>query len=240
MIKLLGMSSPNVQKVQIMLEETALPYTIERVDVWKGENFAPEFAALNPNRKVPVVVDDDGPDGRPCTVFESGAILIYLAEKTGRFLPPHGAARYQVLEWLAVQMCTVGPMFGQYTHFLRYAPPGNEYGQSRYRTQAVRLFETLDARLGQTSYLGGAEYSIADIATYPWMRDRNGKWGGNWDVYPNVQRWHASVTARPAVQRMIAAMEEIWATDLASIESAPMEIADRLLGRGEFSVRPPK
>jgi len=240
MIKLLGMSSPNVQKIQIMLEETALPYAIERVDVWKGENFTPEFAALNPNRKVPVIIDDDGPDGRPCTIFESGAILIYLAEKTGRFLPAQGAPRYQVLEWLAVQMCGVGPMFGQYTHFLRFAPAGNEYAQSRYRTQAVRLFETLEARLEQVPYLGGAEYSIADIATFPWMRDRNGKWGGNWQVYPHVQRWHASVTARPAVQRMIADMDKVWAADLASIERAPVPIVDRLLGRGEFALGPQK
>lgn len=235
MIELHGMSSPNVQKVNIMLEELGLPYTLKRVDVWRGENFLPEFTALNPNRKVPVIVDTDGPDGKPCTVFESGAILIYLAEKTGRFLPATGAARYQVLEWLSVQMCGIGPMFGQYTHFRMFAPKGNDYAESRYRTQAIRLFETLDARLAQFPYLGGEDYSIADIATFPWTRDRSGKWGGDWDIYPNFQRWFDRVAARPAVRRMIETMDRVWAEDLTSINGAPVEIVDRLLGRGDFA-----
>jgi GST-like protein len=238
MIRLLGMSSPNVQKVQLMLEETELPYAVERVDVWKGENFEPSFVALNPNRKVPVIIDEDGPDGAPCTVFESGAILIYLAEKTGRFLPAHGAARYAVFQWLAVQLAGIGPMFGQYTHFRMFAPPGNDYAESRYRTQAARLFEVLDERLGQAPWLGGDEYSIADIATFPWTRDRSGKWGGNWDIYPNFRRWFAAITARPAARRMMAEMDQVWQRDLASIKDAPAELTDRLLGRGEFAVKP--
>ena len=239
MIRLLGMSSPNVQKVHLMLEEVGLPFTVERIDVWKGENFTPAFTGLNPNRKVPVLIDADGPDGAVCTVFESGAILIYLAEKTGRFLAPTGAARYAQLQWLAVQLSGVGPMFGQYTHFRIFAPPGNDYAESRYRTQAARIFESLDARLGQAPYLGGDDYSIADIATFPWMRDRNGKWGGNWDgTYPHVQRWFTSVAARPAAQRMMTEMDQIWATDRASMQAAPTALVDEILGRGDFTAPP--
>jgi GST-like protein len=238
MLELLGMSSPNVQKVQIMLDELAVPYRLTRVDVWKGENFTPEFTAINPNRKVPVLIDDEGPDGQPITVFESGAILIYLAEKTGRFLAPKGAARYSALEWLAVQLSTVGPMFGQYTHFKMFAPPGNEYGESRYRTQAVRVFEVLDDRLSKARFLTGDDYSIADMATFPWTRDRAAKWGGNWDGYAHVRRWFNEIAARPAVAKMMREMDQVWQTDLKSIAAATDEIRDRLLGRGEFAQEP--
>jgi GST-like protein len=237
MLELLGMSSPNVQKVQIMLDELAVPYKLTRIDVWKGENFTPEFTAINPNRKVPVLIDDEGPDG-PITVFESGAILIYLAEKTGRFLAQTGSARYAALQWLAVQLSTVGPMFGQYTHFKMFAPPGNEYGESRYRTQAVRVFEVLDHRLGEARFLAGDDYSIADMATFPWTRDRAAKWGGNWDGYKNVRRWFDEIAARPAVAKMMGEMDKVWQTDLVSIAAATDEIRDRLLGRGEFARDP--
>ena len=238
MITLLGMSSPNVQKVQIMLDELAVPYTIKRIDVWKGENFTPEFVAINPNKKVPVLLDDDGPDGEPMTVFESGAILVYLAEKYGRFLAPKGKARYAAFEWLAVQLSTVGPMFGQYTHFKMFAPPGNEYGESRYRTQAVRVFEALDSRLAKARFLAGDDYSIADMATFPWTRDRAAKWGGNWDAYTNVKRWFGEIAARPAVTKMMGEMDKVWQEDLVSIGAATVEIRDRLLGRGEFAREP--
>jgi GST-like protein len=235
MITLYGMSSPNVQKVHILLEELGLPYRIQRVDVWRGETFEPAFTALNPLAKVPVIVDEAGPDGAPITVFESGAILIYLAEKAGRFLPARGRARYEVLEWLAVQLSGVGPMFGQYTHFRLFAPPGNGYAEDRYRTQAVRLFEVMDRRLGDVPYLGGDDYSIADIATFPWTRDRNGKWGGNWDGYPNVWRWSDRIMARPAVAKMMAEMDQVWPQDRASMETAPADLVDRILGRGRHT-----
>jgi len=235
MITLYGMSSPNVQKIQLMLEETALPYKIERVDVWKGENFKPAFAQMNPNRKVPVITDPEGPDGQPITVFESGAILIYLAEKTGKFLPAKGAARYQTLEWLAVQMCGVGPMFGQYTHFRMFAPKGNDYAESRYRTQAVRLFEAMEERLSTVPYLGGQDYSIADMATFPWMRNRAEKWGGDWSSFPAVWRWFDRVAERPAAKRMVTEMDRVWQEDLASINAAPAPLVDQLLGRGDFA-----
>jgi GST-like protein len=237
MLELLGMSSPNVQKVQIMLDELAVPYKLTRIDVWKGENFTPEFTAINPNRKVPVLIDHDGPEG-PITVFESGAILIYLAEKTGRFLATKGAARYAALQWLAVQLSTVGPMFGQYTHFKMFAPSGNEYGENRYRTQAVRVFEVLDDRLSKARFLAGDDYTIADMATFPWTRDRAAKWGGNWDGYKNVRRWFDEIAARPAVAKMMREMDQVWKTDLASIAVATDEIRDRLLGRGKFAQEP--
>src|SRR5689334_18097810 len=139
MIDLYALTSPNVQKIFIALEELELPYNTKLVDVWKAEQFTAEFGKINPNRKAPVIVDHDGPGGKPYTVIESGAILIYLAEKTGRFLPKDGAARYDVLQWLMLQMGSVGPMFGQTVHFTRFAPPGNDYGISRYKTEAHRL-----------------------------------------------------------------------------------------------------
>ena len=143
-----------------------------------------------------------------------------------------------MLQWLAVQLSGVGPMFGQYTHFRMFAPPGNDYSESRYRTQAVHLFEALDRRLADAPYLGGEDYSIADMATFPWMRDRGGKWGGDWDHYPGVRRWFASIAARPAAQRMMAEMDKIWAVDIQSIKAAPRELVDQILGRGAFARGP--
>jgi GST-like protein len=234
MLTLYGMSTPNVQKVLILLEETGLPWRFQRLDVWKGENYTPEFTGMNPLRKVPVLVDEAGPDGRPLTVFESGAILFYLAEKSGQFLGT-GPTRYAAMQWLMAQMAGVGPMFGQYTHYKYYAPAGNEYSQSRYKTQVVRQFEALDRRLAEAPYLAG-EYTIADMAVFPWTRDRNAKWGGTWEQeFPNVWAWHARVKARPAVQRMIEFCDRLVAEDTVSINAATTEIKDRFLGRGEFA-----
>ena len=237
MITLYAFPTPNNLKVVLALEELGLPYDLKAVNIRQGEQKAEAFLALNQNGKVPVLVDSDGPEGE-LVLTESAAILVYLAEKTGRFLPARGAVRYQVLEWLAVQMCGVGPMFGQYTHFRVFAPKGNDYAESRYRTQAVRLFEALDHRLGQTRFLGGEDYSIADMATFPWTRDRSGKWGGDWGGYKNFNRWFDDVSARPAVSRMTAEMDKVWQEDLVSIGAAPVEIRDRLLGRGEFAKAP--
>jgi GST-like protein len=236
MMTLYGMSTPNVQKVLIMLEETGLPYRLQRLDVWKGENYTPEFTRLNPVRKVPVLVDPAGPGGKPLTVFESGAILFYLAEKSGRFMG-EGAARYAAMQWLMVQMAGIGPMFGQYTHYKYYAPAGNDYSESRYRTQVSRFFEVLNTRLAEAEYLAG-DYSIADMAVFPWTRDRNAKWGGTWEQqFPRVWGWHARVKARPAVQRMIAICDRLVAEDAVSIDSVTVEIKDRFLGRGAFAAR---
>ena len=149
MIELYGMGSPNVVKIYIALEELGLPYNVHPVDVFTGKQFDPAFLKLNPMAKVPVITDSDGPGGKPCTLFESGAILLYLAEKTGKLLPKDMAAKYEAIEWMMVQMTTLGPMFGQHVHFMRFAPKGNDYSQSRYTTQVHRVFEAMDQRLGR-------------------------------------------------------------------------------------------
>ncbi len=170
MIDLYAMGSPNVVKIYIALEEMGLPYTVHPVDVFGEEQFKPEFLKLNPNAKVPVIVDHDGPGGKSYTLFESGAILLYLAEKTGKFLPKDPVAKFDAIQWMMVQMTLVGPMFGQYVHFMRFAPKGNDYSLDRYRTQVRRVLTTLEERLGVVPFLGGQSYSIADIATFPWAR----------------------------------------------------------------------
>jgi len=231
MIDLYALTSPNVQKVFIALEELGLPYNPIYVDVWKGENFDPAFLKVNPNGKVPVVVDHEGPGGRPYTVIESGAILIYLAEKTSRFLPRAGRERYDILQWLFLQVASVGPNFGQVTHFNRFAPAGNEYSQSRFRTEATRLFELLDQRLGETrAYLGGEIYSIADMATFPWARG-HAVMGLKVDHHKNLLRWLDDVSARPAVKKAL----EIVATIKTARDNAEPQVLDRLFGRGPFA-----
>src|SRR5215510_9732984 len=203
MIDLYALTSPNVQKIYIMLEECGLPYKEHFVDVWKGEQHKPEFAKINPNSKIPVIVDHDGPGGKPYTVFESGAILMYLAEKTGKFLPKDTAKRYDVLQWLMIQLTGVGPMFGQWTHFKLFAGAGgNEYSMTRYQTEVKRLYEVLERRLGKTAYLGGDEYTIADIATFPWTRNHDNM-GVKWDDNPNLKRWFEAIAARSAAKKMI-------------------------------------
>src|ERR1700733_141200 len=171
MINLYGTGSPNVVKVCIALEELGLPYEVSPVDVFSREQFDPNFLKLNPNAKVPVIVDSDGPGGKPYTCFESGAILLYLAEKVGKFLSKDVAIKFDEIQWLMTQMSTVGPMFGQFVHFQRFAPPGNDYSKSRYMTQTIRAFEAIERRLGGHAYLGGTHYSIADMATFPWSRN---------------------------------------------------------------------
>src|SRR5499427_6073350 len=154
MIDLYALTSPNVQKIYIMLEECGLPYKEHFVDVWKGEQHKPEFAKINPNNKIPAIVDHDGPGGKPYTVIESGAILIYLAEKTGKFLPKDAAKKYDVLQWLMIQLTGVGPMFGQWTHFKLFAPKGSgDYSMARYTSEIKRLYEVLETRLGKVPYL---------------------------------------------------------------------------------------
>ena len=153
MIDLYALTCPNVQKIYIMLEETKLPYKEHFVDVWKGEQYAPDFVKINPNSKIPAIVDSDGPGGKPYTVFESGAILLYLAEKTGQFLPKDPVKRYDALQWLMVQLTNIGPMFGQRVHFRRFAPPGNDYGVTRYGTEVQRLYDLMEERLSTRPYI---------------------------------------------------------------------------------------
>jgi len=199
MITLYTWGTPNGRKVSIMLEECGLPYRVQTVDITKGEQFRPEFTAINPNSKIPALVDPDGPDGRPISLFESGAILLYLAAKTGKFLPESERGKYEAMQWLMFQMAGVGPMFGQTHHFLRFAPEQIPYTIKRYTTETARLYGVLDKRLARTEYLAG-EYSIADIATFPWV-DRH-EWQ-NIDLveFPHVRRWHAAIAARPGVRR---------------------------------------
>jgi GSH-dependent disulfide-bond oxidoreductase len=199
MIELYTWTTPNGRKVSIMLEETGLPYNVHPVDISKGEQFRPDFVAINPNSKIPAIIDSDGPGGAPLAVFESGAILIYLAEKTGKLLPRDPVARMAALQWLMFQMGGVGPMFGQAHHFLRAAPEPVPYGIERYTKETRRLYGVLDRRLGEAAYLAG-EYSIADIATFPWVARH--EWHKvELAEFPNVARWYAAIGARPAVAR---------------------------------------
>ncbi|MCU0686650.1 MAG: glutathione S-transferase N-terminal domain-containing protein [Polyangiaceae bacterium] len=197
--------TPNGRKVPILLEELGVPYEVRKVDIGQGEQNDASFRALNPNGKIPVLVDDEGPGDKPIAIFESGAILIYLAEKAkSPLLPAEGAERYAVLQWLMFQMAGVGPMFGQYGHFDRGAPERLPYAIDRYQKETKRLYGVLDVQLGQGEFLAG-DYSIADIATYPWA-SAHGFFKIDVEPYPNVRRWLEVMGKRPAVQRGMKAI----------------------------------
>jgi len=202
MISLYTWGTPNGRKVSIMLEECALPYCVKTIDITRGEQLQPDFLAINPNSKIPAIVDPDGPDGEPITLFESGAILLYLAAKTGKFLPASDRGKYEAMQWLMFQMGGVGPIFGQTHHFLRFAPKQVPYAIKRYSTETARLYGVLDKRLGEAEYLAG-EYTIADMATYPWVARR--EWQGiDLADYANVRRWYERLSARPGLIRGMA------------------------------------
>jgi GSH-dependent disulfide-bond oxidoreductase len=230
MIDLYALTSPNVQKIFLALEELELPYNTKLVDVWKGDQFSPEFLKINPNGKVPAIVDHDGPGGKPYTVIESGAILLYLADKTGKFLPKDTRKRFDAIQWMMIQMTGVGPMFGQWTHFKMMAPKGNDYALSRYTTEVKRLYDLLEQRLGQVPYLGGDEYSIADIATFPWTRNHDAQ-GVKWEDNPNLARWFNAIAARPAVKRALEKVGKITSNR----DTATDDQKDRLFGRGRYA-----
>jgi GSH-dependent disulfide-bond oxidoreductase len=198
MIKLYMWGTPNGYKISIMLEETVLPYEVCPVDIGKGEQFGTEFLKISPNNKIPAIVDANGPNGKPISLFESGAILLYLPEKTGQFLPQDARGRYRVLEWLMFQMGGVGPMLGQAHHFRHYAKERHPYSIDRYTKESARLYGVMDRRLGTTTYLAGDNYSIADIAAFPWIR-RHERHGQRLEDFPHVHRWFDSINARPAV-----------------------------------------
>ena len=202
MIELYTWSTPNGRKVSIMLEELALPYSVHPVNIGKDEQFAPQFVAINPNSKIPAIVDPEGPDGQPISIMESGAILIYLAEKAGTLLPEPKRGRYLALQWLMFQMGGVGPIFGQVHHFLRAAKEAVPYAIERYTKETRRLYGVLDARLENHRYLAG-EYSIADIATYPWVARYEWHKTRLHD-FPSVKRWFEEISERPAVQKGMA------------------------------------
>lgn len=240
MIELYSSTTPNVLKVVLMLEETGLAYALKPVNVWAGEQFAPDFVALNPNSKVPVIVDADGPGGR-YAVFESAAILQYLAEKTGRFLPAAGRARHDVLQWLVFQAANLGPANGQFNHFERYAPPGNDYSLSRHLTELKRLYGVMERRLAEAPWFGGDDYSIADMAVFPWvliqsnrLRERFAFLDRNCPEHPSIARWVERCEARPAVRRGL----DIHAQMKSRFAEASPDDLDRIFGRGRHAYRP--
>ena len=208
MIDVYSWPTPNGHKVHIMLEECGLPYRVHAVDIGKGDQFKPEFLAISPNNKIPALIDSDGPDGQPMSVFESGAILLYLAGKTGKFLPTDTRGKYEVLQWLMFQMGGVGPMLGQAHHFRIYAPEQVPYAIDRYTNEAARLYGVMDKQIQRTgAYIAGKQYSIADIAIYPWLRSWQNQ-GIDWADYPALNNWFERVGARPAVQRGVRVLAE--------------------------------
>ncbi len=204
MLKVYSWPTPNGHKVHVMLEECGFrlgrDWEAIPINIGKGDQFAPEFLAISPNNKIPALVDPNGPDGKPIALFESGAILLYLAAKTGKFLPKSDRAKYEVLQWLMFQMGGVGPMLGQAHHFRIYAPEKVDYAINRYTNEAKRLYGVMDTRLGKSKFLGGNQYSIADIAIYPWLRSWQNQ-GIDWADFPKLKAWFDQIDARPAVQR---------------------------------------
>jgi len=223
--------TPNGHKVHITLEELGLPYTVVPVNIGKGEQFQPDFLAITPNHRIPAIVDRDGPGGQRVALFESGAILIYLAEKAGALIPADPLARLACLQWLMFQMGGVGPMFGQYGHFHTYAPEKLPYAMARYANEVQRLHRVLEKRLSESAYLAGDAYSIADIATFPWIRLPERR-AIDLDQFPGVKRWHDAIAARPAVERGVAVLAD-------NQRRAPMTDAERevLFGQTQFQAR---
>ena len=209
MIKHYYWPTPNGHKTAIMLEEVELEYEVCTVNILEGDQFDPAFIAISPNNRIPAIVDTDGPQGEPYTVFESGAILMYLAEKTGKLWPQDSVERYDVIQWLMFQMGNVGPMFGQNGYFQGYCPEDVPLAKERYHNVCKQLYGVMDRRLGESEYLAGSNYSIADVATFPWTMPKQQEMH-RIDItqYPNVKRWSETVAMRPAVQRGIAVMAE--------------------------------
>jgi GST-like protein len=207
MIELYTWPTPNGHKIHIMLEETGLKYNVHPVDIGKGEQFEPEFLKISPNNKMPAMVDTEGPDGKPFALAESGAMLFYLASKTGRFLPKDIAKRWKVLQWTMFQMGHIGPMLGQAHHFLGYAPEKIEYAMNRYRNEARRLYGVVDKQLAASEFLACDEYTIADMATMPWLRFPE-RQGVEIEEYAHVKRWRDKIAARPAVKRALEVLKD--------------------------------
>jgi len=207
MIDLYSWPTPNGHKIHIMLEETGLPYRVHPVDIGAGDQFKPEFLRISPNNKMPAMIDSDGPEGKPISLFESGAMLLYLASKAGKFLPEGLRERWSTLQWLMFQMGGVGPMLGQAHHFLVYAPEKVPYAIERYSKEANRLYGVMDRRLAESAFIACGEYTVADMAIMPWLRSYKNQ-GVEMQDYPNVKRWFDAIAARPAVQRGLAVLAE--------------------------------
>ena len=208
MIDVYSWPTPNGHKVHIMLEECGLPYRVIPVDIGAGDQFKADFLAISPNNKIPAIVDADGPDGKPIALFESGAILIYLAGKTGLLLGKTDREKYEALQWLMFQMGSVGPMLGQAHHFRIYAPEKIDYAVDRYTNETKRIYGVIDKQLEKTTYLAGEEYGIADIATFPWTRSFANQ-GVDWAEFPNAKRWFDAISQRPAVQRGVQVLADL-------------------------------
>ncbi len=207
MIDVYSWPTPNGHKVHIMLEECALPYRVHAIDIGSGDQFKPEFLAISPNNRIPAITDSEGPEGKSFSLFESGAILLYLASKTGKFLGRTDAEKFTVMQWVMWQMGGLGPMLGQAHHFRLYAPEKIDYAIKRYTNESNRLYGVLNKQLAKTRYLAGKTYSIADIAAFPWTRSAE-RQGVDWADYPHAKRWHDELLARPAVQRGLAVLQE--------------------------------
>jgi GST-like protein len=230
MIDLYALTSPNVQKVFIMLEECELPYNTKYIDVWKGDHFTPEFTKINPNQKIPAIVDSDGPGGKPYTVIESGAILLYLADKAGKFMPADKAKYFEVMQWLMLQMANVGPMCGQHVHFSKFASPGSDYGVKRYRTMVEKLFDLYNDRLKDRDYVAGGEYTVADIAAFPWLRNIE-LMAVDLSNRLHLKAWIDRLNARDAVKRAYAKIGAIKSVR----DTATDDAKDRYFGRGKYA-----
>lgn len=228
-IELYYWPTPNGHKITIFLEEAGVPYQIHRVDIGNGDQFKPEFLAISPNNKMPAIVDADGPDGKPFAVFESGAILLYLAEKTGKFLPAAKRERYQVIEWLMFQMASIGPMLGQAHHFRGYALEQIPYAINRYTREANRLYGVLDRCLTASEYVAG-EYSIADMAIYPWIVPYE-RQGQKLSDFPHLRAWFEKISARPAVEKGMAVLEDRRSTTMSD------KAKENLFGNAQYLKR---
>jgi GST-like protein len=231
MIQLYFWATPNAYKVSILLEELGLPYKILPIHIGKGEQFSEHFLTISPNNKIPAIVDEDGPGGKPLSVFESGAILIYLANKVqSQLLPSDPEKYYQVMQWLMFQMGSLGPMLGQAHHFRKYAPEKLPYAIDRYTNEAARLYGVMDKRLSHTRFFGGDDYSIADISIYPWLRAYKLQ-GQNLSDWHHIQRWYSELRARPQVQKGLAVLSD--KVDKSG-EKPKDERWENLFGKGQF------
>ena len=232
MITLYGCGSPNVHKVLFLLSETGTPYDFHHVDLMSDETRSPAFLALNPNGRVPVIVDPGGPGGKSLTVFESGAILQYLAEKTGKFWPADLAERSRVIQWLTFQTAGLGPMFGQAMHFLyQQAADESVYARDRYYSEVRRLVGVIEGQLRRNHYLAGDAFSVADMATYPWLRRLPDAFGALPESHPSITRWQTEIEARPGWQEISALCLDLMRKDVRAMRAAPREAVDRFLGR---------
>jgi GST-like protein len=231
MIDLYTWPTPNGHKVHILLEELKLPYKVIPINIGTGDQFKPSFLKISPNNKMPAIVDRKGPGGKPISIFESGAILMYLAEREGKLLPKATRTKYQVIQWLMFQMASVGPMLGQAHHFRNYAPKRIQYAYDRYTNEATRIYGVIDRQLKKSKFIANDKYSIADIAIYPWIRSHANQ-GQKLEDYRHLSRWYETIEARPAVQRGLQVLAD-------QRRPGPMTKANKavLFGAAQYKIR---